>query len=62
MYIQAVGKDKRRAVLHVGGEVFFIDFRLQLIRGQHHDHVAPFRGIRRGHDLEACAFRLGGGA
>ena len=47
-----------------GGDVGVVDFGLQFVGRQHHQHVGPFGGLGDGHDLYALAFGLlgGGGA
>ena len=60
MDVEAVGEGQGRPLLHVGGEIIAIELGLQFVRRHHHHDISPFRGVRRRHDLELGAFRLGG--
>ena len=53
MDVEAVGKHQHVPRLQVGGDVGFIDVRLDLVVHQNHDDVGPFGGVRHGLDLQS---------
>jgi hypothetical protein len=57
-HVQAVREGDGRARPQIGGEVVAIEVALQLVGGEHHRHVGPFRGLCGGHDLEAGSLGL----
>ena len=57
--VQAVREGNGGAGTNVGGYLVAINIGLQLVRGQHHDHVAPCGSFGNIHHLEACIGRLG---
>ena len=58
MDVEPVGEGERGALLHVADEVGGVDLALQLVGGEHHHDIGPFRGIGHAHDLDALAFGL----
>ncbi len=41
MNIKSMGESHRCALLNIRFDLFFIDRRLVLVRGQHHDNISP---------------------
>ena len=62
MDVEAVREHQRRAVLHVGMEVVAVDLALQLVGGEHHHHLGPFRGLGDLHHRQLLLLGLGGGS